>query len=152
MRAYSEIKSFSPARTNLDQWIGSDIREIVGGVTHYRLLPKKMNWDALKEVYDVHPQNYEELIGVRGVGPATIRGLALISELLYGEKPSWRDPVRYSFAFGGKDGVPFPVERRAMDEATQILEHAIGKSRIGEKDRIDSIRRLREFVGSWKRL
>jgi hypothetical protein len=76
----------------------------------------------------------------------------LISELLYGEKPSWRDPVRYSFAFGGKDGVPFPVERRAMDEATQILEHAIGKSRIGEKDRIDSIRRLREFVGSWKRL
>jgi hypothetical protein len=146
MRAYSEIKSFSQARTNLDQWIGSEIREIAGGVTHYRLLPKKMNLDALKEVYDVHPQNYEELIGIRGVGPATIRGLALISELLYGEKPSWRDPVKFSFAFGGKDGVPFPVDRKAMDEATSILENAVNKAKLSEKDKLSSIKRLRQFV------
>jgi hypothetical protein len=70
----------------------------------------------------------------------------LISELLYGEKPSWRDPVKFSFAFGGKDGVPFPVERRAMDEATQILEDAINKAKMSEKDRLDSIKRLRQFV------
>jgi hypothetical protein len=146
MRAYSEIKSFSQARTNLDQWMGSHVREIAGGVTHYRLLPKKMNWDALKEVYDIHPQNYEGLISIRGVGPATIRGLALISELLYGEKPSWRDPVKFSFAFGGKDGVPFPVERKAMDEATQILEDAINKAKMSEKDRLGSIKRLIQFV------
>jgi hypothetical protein len=146
MRAYSEIKSFSEARTNLDQWMGSEIREISGGVTHYRLLPKKMNWDALKEVYDIHPLNYEGLMAIRGVGPATIRGLALISELLYGEKPSWRDPVKFSFAFGGKDGVPFPVERKAMDEATSILEDAVNKAKMSEKDKIDSIKRLRQFV------
>jgi hypothetical protein len=146
MRAYSEIKSYSQARINLDQWIGNDIREISGSVTHYRLLPKKMNWDALKEVYGIHPENYEGLIGVQGVGPATIRGLALISELLYGEKPSWRDPVKFSFAFGGKDGVPFPVERQAMDEATQILEDAVNKAKMSEKERLDSIKRLRQFV------
>jgi hypothetical protein len=105
-----------------------------------------MNWDALKEVYDIHPQNYEELIGIRGVGPATIRGLALISELLYGEKPSWRDPVKFSFAFGGKDGVPFPVERKAMDEATVILENAVNKAKMSEKEKLDSIKRLRQFI------
>jgi hypothetical protein len=146
MRAYSEIKSFSQVGANLERWMGSDIREIAGGVTHYRLLPKKMNWDALKEVYDIHPQNYEGLIGIRGIGAATIRGLALISELLYGEKPSWRDPVKFSFAFGGKDGVPFPVERKAMDEATRILEDAITKAKMSEKDRLGSIKRLRQFV------
>lgn len=146
MRAYSEIQSFSQTRNNLDRWIGNNIREAAGGVTHYRLLPRKMNWDALKEVYDIHPQNYEGLISVRGVGPATIRGLALISELLYGEKPSWRDPVKFSFAFGGKDGVPFPVERKAMDEATHILEDAINKAKMPEKDRLDSVKRLRQFV------
>jgi hypothetical protein len=143
MKAYSEIKSFSEARINLERWIGRDIREAAGGVTHYRLLPTRMNWDALKEVYDIHPENYESLIGVRGVGAATVRGLALISELLYGEKPSWRDPVKFSFAFGGKDGVPFPVERKAMDEATQILEHTINKAKMGERERLDAIKRLR---------
>jgi hypothetical protein len=146
MRAYSEIKSFSHSRNSLDQWIGTKVREMAGGITHYRLLPKRMNWDALKEVYDIHPQNYEGLLSVRGVGPATVRGLALISELLYGEKPSWRDPVKFSFAFGGKDGVPFPVERQAMDEATQILEDAVNKAKMSEKERLDSIKRLRQFV------
>ena len=146
MRAYSEIKSYAESGTTLEKWMRTDANDFSGCVTHYKLLPRRMNWDILKEVYDIHPQNYEQLISIKGVGPATIRGLALISELLYGEGPSWRDPVRYSFAFGGKDGVPFPVERKAMDEATQILEHAINKSKLGEEDRIGSIRRLREFV------
>jgi hypothetical protein len=45
------------------------------------------------------------------VGAKTIRALALIAELLYGASPSFRDPARYSFAHGGKDGHPYPVER-----------------------------------------
>jgi len=146
MRAYSEIRSYRDSRTTLEQWMAGENILVVGPVTHYRLLPSRMNWDALKEVYDIHPQNYEELIGVRGVGPATVRGLALISELLYGEKPSWKDPVRFSFAFGGKDGVPYPVNRRAMDEATRILENTINKTKLGEKERLDSVKRLRNFV------
>jgi hypothetical protein len=146
MRAYSEIRSYRDSRVTLEQWIGGGNTVVARPVTHYRLLPSRMNWDALKEVYDLHPQNYEELIGVRGVGPATIRGLALISELLYGERPSWRDPVRFSFAFGGKDGVPFPVNRRGMDEATRILEDAVNKAKLDEKERLESISRLRALV------
>ena len=97
----------------------------------YRL-PKRVNWDALRVTYDKQPENYEQFLCIRGVGPATVRALALISDLIYGEKPSWRDPVKFSFAFGGKDGVPYPVDKRTMDETTEILSNAVkeAKARI----------------------
>ena len=97
----------------------------------YRL-PKRVNWDALRVAYDEQPDNYEQFLCIRGVGPATVRALALISDLIYGEKPSWRDPVKFSFAFGGKDGVPYPVGKHTMDETTEILSNAVkeAKARI----------------------
>jgi hypothetical protein len=66
-------------------------------------MPRTINWKLLQRI-EFQPRNYEELLAFRGVGPATIKGLALIAELVYGDKPSWRDPVKYSFAYGGKDG------------------------------------------------
>ena len=80
------------------------------------------------------------------MGPATVRGLALVAELIYGEKPSWEDPVKFSFAYGGKDGVPFPVDRRAMDESIQVLRQAVEAAKVGEKEKLRSLRRLRRFV------
>ena len=56
-------------------------------------MPRTINWQKMKEIYDVHPTNYEELLALKGVGPNTVRALALISDLIYGEKPSWEDPV-----------------------------------------------------------
>lgn len=95
----------------------------------YRL-PRRVNWDALREAYDKQPENYEQFLCIRGVGPATVRALALISDLIYGEPPSWRDPVKYSFAFGGKDGVPYPVDRRTMDETTELLRNAMKEAKL----------------------
>lgn len=109
-------------------------------------MPTNINWKALKEVYEFQPDNYEELLGFKGVGPATIRGLALIAELIYGEKPSWKDPVKYSFAYGGKDGVPYPVNRRAMDQSIQILKQAIQEAKVGDKEKMMSLQRLRVFI------
>jgi hypothetical protein len=109
-------------------------------------MPRSINWKALKEVYEFQPSNYEELLAFKGVGPATVRGLALVAELVYGEKPSRKDPVKYSFAYGGKDGVPYPVDRRAMDESIQILKQAIQEAKIGDKERIHSFQRLRRFL------
>jgi hypothetical protein len=109
-------------------------------------MPRNINWKALSEVYEFKPRNYEELLGFKGVGPATIRGLTLIAELIYGEKPSWKDPVKYSFAYGGKDGVPYPVNRKAMDESMRILKQAIKEAKIGNKERTRSLQRLRKFV------
>ncbi len=109
-------------------------------------MPRNINWDTLSRVYEFQPSNYEELLSVKGVGPATVRGLALVAELVYGEKPSWEDPVKFSFAFGGKDGVPYPVDRKAMDESIQILKQSVQEAKIGEKEKLRSLQNLRQFV------
>ena len=109
-------------------------------------IPRHISWETMCRLYEFQPRNYEELLAVKGVGPATVRGLALVAELVYGEKPSWRDPVKFSFAYGGKDGVPFPVNREAMDESTRLLRDTVKASRIGDKDKLLSLQRLRRFV------
>jgi hypothetical protein len=109
-------------------------------------MPRNINWDTLSRIYEFQPQNYEELLSVKGVGPATVRGLALVAELIYGEEPSWEDPVKFSFAYGGKDGVPYPVDRRAMDESIDILKKSVEEAKIGESDKLRSLQRLRQFV------
>ena len=109
-------------------------------------MPRNINWTALSQAYEMQPSNYEELLSLKGVGPATVRGLALIAELVYGEKPSWKDPVKYSFAYGGKDGVPYPVNREAMDQSIQILKETVQATRIGDKEKTRALQGLRRFV------
>ena len=110
------------------------------------VMPRSINWKAVKRAYEFQPRDYEELVSLRGVGPSTVRGLALVAELIYSEEVSWRDPVRFSFAFGGKDGVPFPVDRKAMDEAIHILRSGIREARLGREERLRAIERLRRCV------
>ncbi len=109
-------------------------------------MPRRINWAALKEVYEIQPRNYEELLAIRGVGPATVRALAYTAELIYGKPLSWEDPVKFSFAVGGKDGVPYPVHRKAMDEATHILRTSLEEARLGKKEKMRAIQRLRALV------
>jgi hypothetical protein len=109
-------------------------------------MPRSINWQKLKQIYDVHPTNYEELLSMKGVGPNTVRALALISDLVYGEKPSWEDPVRFSFSVGGKDGVPYPVNRKAMDESTEMIRTGVENAKIGDKEKIQALRRLKDFL------
>ncbi|MEM2848779.1 MAG: DUF763 domain-containing protein [Candidatus Bathyarchaeia archaeon] len=112
----------------------------------YKVNPRSVNWDSLKKAYETAPNNYEELLAVRGVGPSTVKALALISELVYGVEPSWKDPVKYTFAFGGKDGIPFPVRRREYDEAISFLEDAISKAKLGDRDKIKALKRLKNYA------
>jgi hypothetical protein len=129
---------------SLQEWIPN------GSEKEYKIdafsLPRNLNWLAVKRAYDFQPKNYEELIGIRGIGPATVRALALISELVYGEKPSWKDPVKYSFCVGGKDGVPHPVDRKTYDETIEILDNAIMQMKVGSKEKLRALRRLRTLA------
>jgi len=109
-------------------------------------MPRSINWSKMKEIYDFQPKNYEELLSIRGVGPNTVKSLALISDLIYGEKPSWHDPVRFTFAHGGKDGVPHPVDRKAMDESTVIIQQGIQQAKIGDTDKIKALKRLKNYI------
>ena len=128
-----------PHQSTLEDWTESSAQRLL-------VMPAKVNWRALRAAYEFQPRSFEELVSLRGVGPSTIRGLALVAELVYGEKPSWRDPVRFSFAFGGKDGVPFPVDRRAMDEAADALRTGIEEAEIRREEKLRAIRRLRRCV------
>jgi len=131
------------AQKTLDDWINPCLKK----PSYQRLqMPRTINWQKMKEIYDVHPTNYEELLALKGVGPNTIRALALISDLIYNEKPSWEDPVRFSFTVGGKDGVPYPVNRKAMDESTEIIKKGVEEAKIGEKEKIQALRRLKDFL------
>ncbi len=124
----------------LDGWSG---RETPG---RQLVMPSRINWKAMREVYEFQPRDYEELVSIRGVGPSTVRGLSLVAELVYGEGASWRDPVRFSFAFGGKDGVPFPVDRWAMDEAVDLLRTGIQSAPVRREQKTRALRRLRGCV------
>ena len=74
---------------------------------------------------DQKPENYEKLLATQGVGPKTIRALALVAEVIYGAKPSYEDPARYSFAHGGKDATPYPVDTETYDQTIEKLKSYI---------------------------
>jgi hypothetical protein len=147
-RVISALASVLPNnQKSLSQWIPTVSEDnIRQRQAEFVNMPRSINWKTMKKLYDFQPKNYEELLAFRGVGPATVRGLALVADVIYGEKPSWKDPVKYSYAYGGKDGVPFPVDREAMDKSIDILRQAVHEARIGDKERIHSLRRLRAFV------
>lgn len=98
----------------------------------------------LGRLTDVAPRNYEELVSIEGVGPKTVRALSLVAEVLYGAKPSYEDPARYSFAHGGKDATPYPVDRRTYDQSIHMLLRAIGRARIPHDEKNRAERRLRQ--------
>jgi len=99
----------------------------------------------LQRVTYQNPSNYEDLLAIEGVGPKTIRALSLVSEIIYGADPSYEDPARYSFAHGGKDAIPFPVDTKAYDNTINILEKAVKRSKISPFDKEKALRRL-QFV------
>jgi hypothetical protein len=96
----------------------------------------------LAKVCGNKPENYEKLLSTEGVGPKTIRALALVSEVIYGAKPSYEDPARYSFAHGGKDATPYPVDTKTYDRTIETMKKVVAKTKINllEKQRI--IKRL----------
>jgi hypothetical protein len=101
---------------------------------------------AFKQIYESAPSNFEELLGIKGVGPKSLRALSLISELIHGVKPSFKDPTRFSFAHGGKDGHPYPVDRKVYDQTIEILKGAIDKAKVGDREKIQAVERLRRFA------
>jgi len=52
---------------------------------------------------------------------------------------------KFSFAYGGKDGVPFPVNKKAMDFSISLLENAIQEAKLGQKEKLNAIKRLKRF-------
>jgi hypothetical protein len=132
-----------PGQTSLSDW-GLEVKDISKLST--LIMPKRINWNVVRGAYEFQPRDYEEMLSIKGLGPRTVRALALISEVVYGEPPSWKDPVKFSFAVGGKDGVPYPVDRKTMDESIEILRSGVEEAKLGKKEKLGALRRLQDFV------
>jgi hypothetical protein len=92
--------------------------------------------------YERRPEGFEALLGIEGVGPRSVRALSLLAELLYGAPASARDPARFSFTHGGKDGHPYPVDRRTYDATIAALERAVRTAKLGRREQLEAFRRL----------
>jgi hypothetical protein len=99
----------------------------------------------LLKTYERAPENFESLLGMEGVGPKTLRALALASELVHGTAATLRDPARFSFAHGGKDGTPFQVDKLTYDKTIEILHKAINRSAIDRSEKVRAFERLATF-------
>ncbi len=92
--------------------------------------------------HEKRPKDFEELLLLEGLGPRTLQSLALVSEVIYGTPARFKDPARFSFAHGGKDGHPFPVPIKVYDDTLKTLQTAIYKAKIGQSEKKDAIRSL----------
>jgi len=129
----------------------------IPGFTEMELNDVEFHWHpVVKEKFDLkrlektifaahfeNPENFEKLLSLKGIGPKTIRALSLVSEIIYGAKPSYEDPARYSWAHGGKDGTPYFPRPQEMDTTISILEKGIQKSKISIKEKIEAQKRVR---------
>jgi hypothetical protein len=134
--------------------IGDKRNELVNVKLHdrdFKVLPvvtedftkSKYLQKILYEVNEIKPESYEKLLSLKGVGPKTIRALALTAEVIYGAKASYEDPARYSFAHGGKDTVPYPVDRPTYDQNIAAMRELASKMKIGYSERNRIVNRLK---------
>lgn len=133
-RLIRQIKKIMPDQITLE------------GSLAYLHMPRRINWEALKQAYELQPHTYEDLVAIPGIGAATVRALAYTADLIYGTPLSWKDSVKFSFTVGGKDGVPYPVNKPAMDAATNELKHYLDEAKIGKKDKLKAFEQLRKIV------
>ena len=95
-----------------------------------------------RAIHESQTATYRDLIQVRGVGAKTLAALTLVAEIVYDAPPSFRDPARFSFAHGGKDGHPFPVDRKTYDHSVAFLKECLDRAKVNDRDKIDAFRRL----------
>ena len=156
-------------------WLLEQIERYTEGPTlfapaRHPVLKLDVNMKRLRDIvtgaHEQNPGDFEALLGISGVGPATVRSLALLAEIIFQAPPSRRDPTTprpasgdpgtglaasagqprqwadYSYAHGGKDGTPFPVDRATYDRNIFVLTEAVRKAKLGQNEKFNALRRL----------
>ena len=161
-------------------WLMDEIEQLTEGPTlfapaRHPVLDLDVDRNRLNRIltgaHEQNPQDFETLLGLQGIGPATVRSLALLAEIIFQAPPSRRDPTMnkyvgddashddahvagsrrrwadYSHAHGGKDGTPFPVDRDTYDRNIAVLTDAVRKARLRQNDKFNALRRLSRLEG-----
>ena len=131
-------------------WMSKTWKEIALAMPdrHY-IVAKDVDTNRLDRVFrrlhEARPESFKDLLQIQGIGPRTVAALSLVSELVYNAPPSFKDPARFSFAHGGKDGYPFPVQRKTYEESISFLQSCLDKARVNDRDKIEAFKRLNHY-------
>jgi hypothetical protein len=140
------IKLKDSTQTSLEDFIPGKKSIKFKKIPHLEMpIPFTLKWETIDLAKELALSDYADLLKIRGLGPGMIRALALISEFIWGEPPSWKDPAKYAFAVGGKDGIPYPVNLKRMERCAEILEDAIDSAKLLRKDKLGALKRLHKF-------
>lgn len=154
-----EVNRILNRSEKLDKWVNniSSYEPITSIKVFYKPIDEKeINWKKLEEIYKVNVKDFKEFLLQRGVGPSILRALSLISELIYNDPPSKRDPVthiydpiKWSYAVGGKDGVPYPISKKHYDDVILELKTIIEAIRRNEKGKLMAFKNLKKISEKW---
>ncbi|WP_083774081.1 DUF763 domain-containing protein [Acidilobus saccharovorans] len=141
---------------NLLRYIEGEVKAPEPKAYYKPVVPSRQLLRSLDIIYRNPPQNEEDLATVEGLGPTMVRALALIADIIYSVPTSERDPVTlsmdpfaYAYAIGGKDGVPYPFDRKVAEEAIEYLARAIEESALGNAQRLRAMARLRQYLARY---
>jgi uncharacterized protein len=114
--------------------------------SHHEVNVKDLRPESIEKVllktYEAKAGDFQTLLGLPGVGAKTLRALALIAEIAYGTPASWKDPVKFSFAHGGKDGHPYRINRQVYDQSIDFLRRTLERTRIETSEKNQALKRL----------
>jgi hypothetical protein len=142
------IARADPARTL------ADARRLVMPARHdvrARDVDQKRLGAVLALAHERELRDFASFLLLEQLGPRTLQSLALIAEVVHGAPTRFRDPARFSFAHGGKDGHPFPVPLNVYDDSISILRRAVAAAKLGRSDKMNGLARLDAFTRAIER-
>ena len=101
---------------------------------------------VLNLAYNRDIRQFDDLVMIHGVGPRTLKALAMASEVIHGDATRFDDPARFSFAVGGKDGRPHPIDEKSFDETVSMLQNSVDSAKLGDKDKSAALKRLHKVA------
>ncbi len=117
---------------------------------HHDVRVKDVNIRRLGSVLELSHRKeikgFDDLLLTPGLGPRTLQSLTLVSEVIHGTPSRFRDPARFAFAHGGKDGHPFPVPLKVYDKTIEELNIVINRTKVGHNEKKDAFKRLHHLA------
>jgi hypothetical protein len=118
--------------------------------SHHQISVQDLHPESIEKIllrtYEAQVDRFQTLLGMPGVGAKTLRALALLAEITYGTPASWKDPAKFSFAHGGKDGHPYPVNRKVYEESIEFLRNTIERVKVDPSEKENSLKRLNRLL------
>jgi uncharacterized protein len=104
--------------------------------------------EVITRANEIDPKNYKNILLIKGMGRATLRSLAFVSSLIYDKELAYRDPVMYSYNLGGKDRIPFKINKKTYDDVCRKMGDIIENAKMENNEKYNALKRLNTSLNS----